>query len=213
MLLSATFAGHPIENVDQQPLVVDDLKSVAATMLQPGEVKEEFIKYQTWPLVHPEDWEDLSFSLSSFVLRDTSNVCLFGFDMLPLIRRINGALARRSLATIPAFLWSGTTTRSYDIVKYLAADSLTAPSELLRHLGVKCLPNYQPHRDIVEDQIYLLELATRFGLITESIDIAGLVGTPTIVAAERLLEEAPDPQVIPTPEVKRKKERKLVASA
>ena len=181
MFLSGTFAGQPIENTDPQPLLVDDLRGAAATLVQPGLGKDEFIQHHSWALAQEEDWEDLSFVISSFVLKDPTSVCLFGFDMLPLIRRINGALARRNLATIPAFLWAGPTSRSYDIMRYLAADHSTTPAELLRHLGVKCLPVYQPHRDLKEDQVYLLELAVRFNLINERVDIAGLVGLPLIV--------------------------------
>ena len=178
MFLSGTFAGQPIENVDQQPLLIDDLRGAAVTLVRPGETQSEFLQSKSWAMAQQEDWEDLSYTLSSFVLRDPSDVCLFGFDILPLIRRINGALARRSLATIPAFLWAGTTSRAYDIMRYLTADHVTTPAELLRHLGVKCLPVYQPHRDLQEDQVYLLELAVRFNLVTERIDISKLVGLP-----------------------------------
>jgi hypothetical protein len=203
MFLSGTFNGQPIESVDPQPLLVDDLRSVAVTLVQPGMVKEEFLKHHSWALVQPEDWEDMSFVLSSFVLKDPTSVCLFGFDMLPLIRRINGALAQRSLATIPAYLWAGTTSRSYDIMRYLAADPMTTPAELLRHLGVKCLPIYQPHRDLREDQGYLLELAVRFGLITERVDMSGLTSLPLVIPGKA---DAPDKPIV-------QKKRKVIEAA
>ena len=188
LFLSGTYSEHPIEDCEQQPLLVDDLRSVSATMIQPGTVKEEFLKHYHWVLVSQDDWEDMSVTLTNLVFRNPANICMFGFDMLPLIRRINGSLAKRGLMPIPAILWSGATSRAYDIVRYLTADNLTTPVEVLRYLGIKCLPVYQPHRDAQQDQVYLLELASRYGIINERINIAEMLGPIKIPAPPSIAE-------------------------
>jgi len=177
LFLAGTFNEHPIEDLEPFPLWTDDLKAVSATFVQPGESREEFLKNKVFVLDNPEAWEDLSFALVQFVFKNPSDLCIFGFDIEQLIRRISFSLAKRGLATIPAILWSGSTSRAFNIVKYLGANSAIEPVDLVRGVGLNCLPIYKPHRDHKEDQVYLLELALKFNMISERINIAELVGS------------------------------------
>jgi hypothetical protein len=174
IFFAVTYNEHEI--TEDSPLLIDDIRSVSACCVCPGVSADEFIQCKTWILSEREVYEDMAATLTNWVYRLPANTLLFAFDAIYAVRRIAAALSKRNIPFIPAVLWSGNTSRTYNLVQYVTADGTISPAELLQFLGVQCSPVYATHKDTKQDLVYLLELSSRYGVITERVGVADLLG-------------------------------------
>jgi hypothetical protein len=183
VLFLAAAVPNDVPMTQPKALIGGRIDSVAACHICLNTVKDDLIRSNQWVLADADTVSDMCAELCDWSLGSECVSIIFGFNALFLIRRLAGLATKHGQRFLPAALWCGTRSRTYDICRYLGAGDNIEPVELLKNAGISCLDNYVPHVNACTDLKYLVELADKYHIINVKLE-DGLEDLPETVVSK-----------------------------